>query len=80
MAARSTSDDGGGGEPLRLDDDIADCWPLWRLWIEGKVTMSEFDHISIDTLEAGNRALDAWRAAEVRAHRKMSDKIRGGKR
>lgn len=62
------------GEPLDLDEDIADCWPVWRLWLEDKLRMSEFDTISIDTLEAGGRALDAWHAAQARAIRNARGK------
>ena len=40
---------------------------MWRLWLEGKLMMSEFDGVSIDDVDAGCRALDSWRDAERRA-------------
>jgi hypothetical protein len=40
---------------------------VWRLWLEGKLHMSEFDHVSLEYVDAANRALDAWQDAEARA-------------
>lgn len=77
MAQRKPRSQPDSGEPLELDDDIAECWILWRLWLEEKISMSEFNSISIDTLEAGNRALDAWQTAERRALKRAEDRMRG---
>lgn len=40
---------------------------MWRLWLEGKLSMSEFDQIPLEMIDAANRALDAWQDAEARA-------------
>jgi hypothetical protein len=42
---------------------------VWRLWLEGKVTMTELDQLSIDDVEAANRALDAWAVAGSKKER-----------
>jgi len=43
--------------------------PAYRLWLEGKVQLSEFTNLTIDDVEDGNRALDAWVAASGRGKR-----------
>lgn len=39
--------------------------PTYRLWLEGKVQLSEFTNLTIDEVEDANRALDAWIAAHA---------------
>lgn len=39
---------------------------MWRLWLEGKATMTELDDLAIEDVEAMNRALDVWSAAQPR--------------
>lgn len=40
---------------------------MWNLWLNDKVKMSEFEQLSIDDVDAGNRALNAWNRAREAA-------------
>jgi hypothetical protein len=42
-------------------------WPTWRLFLEGKLDLADFDKVSIDDVDIACMALDAWRDAEERA-------------
>ncbi len=39
---------------------------MWRLWLEGKATMTELDELAIEDVEQMNHALDAWIDAQPR--------------
>lgn len=43
---------------------------MWRLWLEGKLQMSEFDKVSLDGVLDACDALDAWQGAIHRANEK----------
>lgn len=47
---------------------------MWRLWLAGKLKMHEFDTVTIDEVDAGNRALDAWEDAGYRVTEKTRNK------
>ncbi len=34
-------------------------WPVWRLWMNGKLLMSEFEHVTIDEVMDACAILDA---------------------
>lgn len=46
-------------------------WPVWRLWLNDKLDLSEFDLVSIDDVDLANRALDAWLDAKYRAEKAL---------
>lgn len=33
---------------------------MWRLWLAGRLSLAEVETVSLATVEAANRLLDAW--------------------
>jgi len=52
---------------LKLDRDIEDAWPAWRVVLEGKASLKDLDYLSIDDVDLCCLAIDAWQDAERRA-------------
>lgn len=44
-----------------------DTGPVWRLWVEGKATLTELERMSLDDVILAVDVLDAWKDAERRA-------------
>lgn len=44
---------------LDLDPEIAEIWLAYRLWVEGRVTWTELDMMSIDDVDLASRTFDA---------------------
>lgn len=41
------------------------AWPLYRLWLNDKLMLTEFDMVSIDDVDLACSALDAWEEAQA---------------
>lgn len=69
----------GGGEPLKLSDELAATWDIWHLWLEGKVNLTEFDRLSLDDVDLASEALREWHDAERRAMKKAEAASKAGR-
>lgn len=48
------------------------AWPAWRLWLEGKATITELHEMSIDGIDIAYHALEEWQAAGHRIEKRVN--------
>lgn len=55
---------------LKLDPEVAEVWPCYRLVLERYVTWSDLELMSIDDVDDLIVAVDDWTAAEHAARKR----------
>ena len=53
-----------GKQLKNLPEEVKEHWLVWRLYMEGKLSLSEFHLVDLDQVDLANRLLDSVAAAQ----------------